>query len=1045
MQGRPKGLPRLTPPAWRLIFVACGLLGAAVNTGNNLIYLLFSLLVASLPVSVGISRLNLRRLRIDFRAASAPRVGSPFTLDVVITAARSWPVLRSVEVTIVTNQGDHGPILVERIAPETATRVTFTSRGARRGPLKVVTVVVRSTFPFGLVRGECRFDRADELLVLPAADRSAARDARLLLTPGGRALSPRVAGTEYAGLRRGAVEDDARKVDWKVTARRGVTIVRETVGESCRETRLNVETRWGGEPRQARNRFEAHLSRIAGRAQHALESEGVVHLTLDGAASIGYSGRNGLLHLLRRLARLSPTSPDGSPLPYPQPQSDAGPSGERPDSRDSPAGRSHRISAAVALAIGSTALWISGGLGPLPFGTVIGSLVLASVFGFAVKREHSIAGRLWKASAFLALGAYLIDVTAVRHDLLAASLGLTVFITLFAVFNARRVEDDRRVLMISFLHIVLAAALTTEVALALPLLGWLLAVAHASMAWTALPRAGRPWQRSLVDPRGAGARYPAPALGAVAAVVATAAAIFVIVPHLGTGAFRPELFRGTSITGFSETTTLGDIGRIKLDHSKVMELDVSGGATDFDLRWRGLALNEFDGRTWMRTYRKHERLTADDEGRFFPRGGSRFATRADVELGPQLTQNIRLEPGINSVIFAAAQPRIISSREFRFLGEDGFGNLSLRARPGRRLSYTVASELPQRNPGILRRAVGDDPEQVRADNLRSGVHDPRIGRLARDITAGAQTRYDAAYAIEDWLSSNLTYSLDVADRGSEAPLSRFLFDGMQGHCEYFATAMAVLTREAGIPSRFVAGYLHGEKSRFGNRYVVRQSDAHAWVEIYFPGIGWVPFDPTPPAGRGVSEARGPLALISYLYSSVTRLWDDYLVGIDLDDQARGLLVVTGTIVATTAKLRAALRSLVPTSLSYVGLLVASSLVLFPAAVVAWRRRQSRRARWKDRADGVRAPAFYQNVLELLARQGLLRRTGETPAELATRAESVLTRRAADRLRELTRLYYRVRFDSSTDAREVHRIARALIGDIRSGLREKRGQTSVCPP
>ena len=109
-------------------------------------------------------------------------------------------------------------------------------------------------------------------------------------------------------------------------------------------------------------------------------------------------------------------------------------------------------------------------------------------------------------------------------------------------------------------------------------------------------------------------------------------------------------------------------------------------------------------------------------------------------------------------------------------------------------------------------------------------------------------------------------------------------------------------------------------------------------------------------------------------------------------------------------------------------------MLFPAAVLARRRRQLQRVRRKDRTDGVRAPAFYENVLELLARQGLSRSAGETPAELAARAESVLTRRAADRLREVTRLYYRVRFDSSTDAREVNGIARALLGDIQNGLR-----------
>ena len=199
MPGRPKGLPRLTPPAWRLIFVTFGLLGAAVNTGNNLIYLLFSLLVASFPVSLGISRLNLRRLRLELKLPSAPRAGASFPVGLEIVAARRWPALRSVEVTIVTDQGDCGPVLLERVAPGIRKRVTLTSGGARRGPLKIVSAVMRSTFPFGLVREELRFDRADELLVLPAAERATARDARLLLTPGGRALSPRVAGTEFAG------------------------------------------------------------------------------------------------------------------------------------------------------------------------------------------------------------------------------------------------------------------------------------------------------------------------------------------------------------------------------------------------------------------------------------------------------------------------------------------------------------------------------------------------------------------------------------------------------------------------------------------------------------------------------------------------------------------------------------------------------------------------------------------------------------------------------------------------------------------------------
>ena len=284
MSGRFR-LPRLTAPAWRLVFVAIGLLGAAVNTGNNLIYLLFSLLVAAFPVSVGIARLNLRRLHLGLHLPPAPRAGAPFTLDVELTCDRRWPALRSVELEIVTNQGKHGPILAERVRLPGPARITFTARGARRGPLKIVRVVARSSFPFGLVRHECRFERNDELLVLPSPAPSDLLRSQPLLTPGGRNLSSRVAGTEYVGLRRGRSEDDARKVDWKVTARRGVTIVRETAGETSRETHLNVDTRYSGKPGPARHRFEENVARIAGRAQHEIEGGGVVHLTLDRTAA----------------------------------------------------------------------------------------------------------------------------------------------------------------------------------------------------------------------------------------------------------------------------------------------------------------------------------------------------------------------------------------------------------------------------------------------------------------------------------------------------------------------------------------------------------------------------------------------------------------------------------------------------------------------------------------------------------------------------------------------------------------------------------------
>jgi transglutaminase-like putative cysteine protease len=219
---------------------------------------------------------------------------------------------------------------------------------------------------------------------------------------------------------------------------------------------------------------------------------------------------------------------------------------------------------------------------------------------------------------------------------------------------------------------------------------------------------------------------------------------------------------------------------------------------------------------------------------------------------------------------------------------------------------------------------------------------------------------------------------------------------------------------------------------------VRQSDAHAWVEIFFPGVGWITFDPTPAAGRSVIERDGLLAMIAHAHSSFTRLWDDYLVGIDLDDQARGLLVVSSTVTAVLSRLRAAFGSLAAWSPLRLVLGVVASLVLLYSLQAAWAKLR-RRGPWRRRDAAVReqVPPFYGKIVGLLARRGLTREPGETPNEFAARAGNRLTPRGADRLQQVTQLYYRVRFDSSTQLRDVSAIARALLGDVRSELRRRR--------
>jgi transglutaminase-like putative cysteine protease len=174
--------------------------------------------------------------------------------------------------------------------------------------------------------------------------------------------------------------------------------------------------------------------------------------------------------------------------------------------------------------------------------------------------------------------------------------------------------------------------------------------------------------------------------------------------------------------------------------------------------------------------------------------------------------------------------------------------------------YIVRANLYQPTVLQLRNAGATYPDWVTAHYLQLPDNlSPEITALAQRITARINTPYDMATAITKYLRSNITYSNIVnAPPAGQDPLDWFLFDSKKGFCNYYATAEVVLLRSAGIPARLVVGFAQGE-STASNTYVVRQRDAHAWPEAYFPGVGWVEFEPTvnqQPLARPLGETTG---------------------------------------------------------------------------------------------------------------------------------------------------------------------------------------------
>lgn len=168
-------------------------------------------------------------------------------------------------------------------------------------------------------------------------------------------------------------------------------------------------------------------------------------------------------------------------------------------------------------------------------------------------------------------------------------------------------------------------------------------------------------------------------------------------------------------------------------------------------------------------------------------------------------------------------------------------------------TYTVVSEVPTRDAGGLRGAGWPADDGVGRFRQLPGSQPGRVTRLAERLTADADSTFAAALAVERWLEGTKGYSLAV-DPPSGDLVDGFLFDMDAGYCVYFASAMAVLLRAVGIPARFVLGYATGQRVA-ETRWVVRGYDSHAWVEVRFAGVGWVPFDPTPAAPRAAAERR----------------------------------------------------------------------------------------------------------------------------------------------------------------------------------------------
>jgi hypothetical protein len=490
----------------------------------------------------------------------------------------------------------------------------------------------------------------------------------------------------------------------------------------------------------------------------------------------------------------------------------------------------------------------------------------------------------------------------------------------------------------------------------------------------------RLWRRRYLETR----RLPLVSLGLLFLIVVLALPFFLIAPRTASSALKRSGGGVSAIIGFSDNVTLGAIGQLKRSDEIVMHVRVedASGASMAGLRWRGVALDQFTGRAWIKSIDASRFEDKTDERGFFKLGTT-------VDVARLTTQTFFLEPIDTPVLFGA--PRILAVQgRLPFVRIDSEGSIQTRPHDDEKVVYKVYSDIAAPGVTVLR----SDPLDYLVPAARylqlPGDLDPRIAALAKSVTAqsGSRTGYDRAQAIESYLRDSYEYSLDLKAGGPD-PLSDFLFHVRSGHCEYFSTAMAVMLRTEGIASRVVNGFLPGEYNEAAGAYTVRQSDAHSWVEVYFPQTNsWVTFDPTPPAGRTPRVRTGLAAQLSKYTEALELMWFQYVVGYDKQEQhslaaslRKDLFDLRQGSSAALDRARGALPVILqPVLFSVVGLIALIMIALVARRVrhFGWRRGLKV---WRTGSESSRVD-FYERLIALLERQGIKREPHQTPMEFA---------------------------------------------------------------
>ncbi len=555
-----------------------------------------------------------------------------------------------------------------------------------------------------------------------------------------------------------------------------------------------------------------------------------------------------------------------------------------------------RIVSYGAVFCGFLALWVSGSFGIVE---TAGFIALMIVAWRMEGSRWQISEKVGTALIVLALPAFFVAwkfriITFAGGEAAIAGILARMILSLAAIKLLQKKSDRDWIFLylMSFFEVLLAAGLSISPLYFGAFVVYMLVIACSIIAFE-IRKTSRAVELKIAgdktyerDPNSESKmtfpvrRLPAAAVALVVFIVALALPMFFLLPRVGGAGFGGNQFGQRTSSGFSDTVRLGGIGQIQQSEEVVMRVKLEGSQDD-NLYFRGVALDTFDNKSWSKSNTGTRIAMEKNEGDL---------VQVDFTKGSEnrTVQTVYLEPLDTPVLFALPRAVSIQQGNFPVVYKDAYGGFSY-PRTFERVSYKVFSDRSVPTAAELR--ADDRPYIADVSNYRflPPNLDPRIAKLAEQITAKTKNRYDKARAVESYLQNNFGYTLEQKS-GGEEPLADFLFNVREGHCEYFATAMAVMLRTQGIATRIVNGFHGGEYNDAADVTVVRQRNAHAWVEVYFPGQdAWVTFDPTPFAGQtaAATSSSGIVGSVRKYLEALETFWIQHFVAYD-DQEQRSL-------------------------------------------------------------------------------------------------------------------------------------------------------------